>query len=399
MGKNLTYEDLEKNIQVLKSELADYKLKEAHAKAIFDEFKEVAERLRSGIYRFNVQTRKFLFFNKAAVELLGSEKGDANEITSKSILFKIHPADRGKVRIAARESMVAGMTGGEVEYRFRKSDGTYRWNYDRWVVLRDATGQPRYIEGIVMDTTERKKAERALQKSEQKLRLLSSHLMKAQEKERRRIAMELHDELGQALTVLKLQLRTIKKTLPTDQWRVKSDCEKAYDYVDQIIENVRRLSQDLCPSFLEDIGLDDSIKMIVDDFAKHTQTRVSLNAQKIDGLFPLESTILLYRIFQEIFTNIQKHAQADRVSVCIKKNDTKVDFQVLDHGAGFDRGPKEIYDSIRRGLGLKAMEERVRMLNGALEVFSIIGIGTRISFNIPYMEEKVIRELLPYSIG
>ena len=121
MGKNLTYEDLEKNIQVLKSELADYKLKEAHAKAIFDEFKEVAERLRSGIYRFNVQTRKFLFFNKAAVELLGSEKGDANEITSKSILFKIHPADRGKVRIAARESMVAGMTGGEVEYRFRKS--------------------------------------------------------------------------------------------------------------------------------------------------------------------------------------------------------------------------------------------------------------------------------------
>lgn len=399
MGKNLTYEDLEKNIQELKSELADYKLKEAYAKTIFDEFKEVAERLRSGIYRFNVQTRKFLFFNKAAVELLGSEKGDANEITSKSVLFKIHPADRGKVRIAARESMVAGMTGGEVEYRFRKSDGTYRWNYDRWVVLRDATGQPRYIEGIVMDTTERKKAERALQKSEQKLRLLSSHLMKAQEKERRRIAMELHDELGQALTVLKLQLRTIKKTLPTDQWRVKSDCEKAYGYVDQIIENVRRLSQDLCPSFLEDIGLDDSIKMIVDDFAKHTQTGVSLNAQKIDGLFPLESTILLYRIFQEIFTNIQKHAQADSVSVCIKKNDTKVDFQVIDHGAGFDRGPKEIYDSIRRGLGLKAMEERVRMLNGALEVFSIIGIGTRISFNIPYMEEKVIRELLPYRIG
>ncbi len=399
MGKNLTYEDLEKIIQTLKYKLADYKLKEAYAKAIFDEFKEVAERLRSGIYRFNVQTRKFLFFNKAAVELLGSEKGDANEITSKSVLFKIHPADRGKVRIAARESMAAGMTGGEVEYRFRKSDGTYRWNFDRWVVLRDATGQPRYIEGIVMDTTERKKSEQALEKSEQKLRLLSSHLMKAQEKERRRIALELHDELGQALTVLKLQLRTIKKKLPTDQWRVKSDCEIAYEYVDHIIENVRRLSQDLCPSFLEDIGLDDSIKMIVDDFAKHTRTKVSINAQNIDGLFLLESKILLYRIFQEIFTNIQKHAQADRVSVCIKKNDTKVDFQVLDDGTGYDRGPKEISDSIRRGLGLKAMEERVRMLNGTLEVFSIIGIGTRISFSIPFMEEKVIRELLPYSIG
>ena len=399
MGKNLTYEDLETIIQTLKSELADYKLKEAHAKAIFDEFKEVAERLRSGIYRFDVRTHRFLFFNKAAVELLGSEKGDANEITSKSILFKIHPADRGKVRRSARQSMVAGIAGGEVEYRFRKSDGNYRWNYDRWVVLRDASGQPRYIEGIVMDTTERKKAERALQKSEQKLRLLSSHLMKAQEKERRRIALELHDELGQALTVLKLQLRTIKKKLPTEQWRVKSDCENASNYVDQIIENVRRLSQDLCPSFLEDIGLDDSIKMIADDFAKHTRTRVSINAQKIDGLFPLESKILLYRVFQEIFTNIQKHAQADSVSLCIKKNDTKVDFQVLDHGTGFDRGPKEISNNIRPGLGLKAMEERVRMLNGAFEVFSIVGIGTRISFSIPFEEDKFIRELLPYSIG
>jgi PAS domain-containing protein len=120
MGKNLTYEDLESAFQTLKSELAGYKRKEAHAKAIFDIFMEVAKRLRSGIYRFDVQNRKFLFFNRAAIDLLGSEKAEAKEITSKSVSLRIHPKDREKVRKAARDSIVPGMTGGEAEYRYRR---------------------------------------------------------------------------------------------------------------------------------------------------------------------------------------------------------------------------------------------------------------------------------------
>jgi hypothetical protein len=112
MGKNLTYEDLESAFQTLKSELAGYKRKEAHAKAIFDIFMEVAKRLRSGIYRFDVQNRK--------------------EITSKSVSLRIHPKDREKVRKAARDSIAPGMTGGEAEYRYRRADGTYGWNYDRF---------------------------------------------------------------------------------------------------------------------------------------------------------------------------------------------------------------------------------------------------------------------------
>jgi PAS domain S-box-containing protein len=389
MGKNLTYEDLESAFQTLKSELAGYKRKEAHAKAIFDTFMKVAKRLRSGIYRFDVQKRKFLFFNRAAIDLLGSEKAEAKEVTSKSVLLRIHPKDRQKVRKAARDSIASGMIDGEAEYRYRRADGTYGWNYDRWVVLRDDTGQPRYIEGIVMDTTERKLAEQALLESERKLRLLSSHLLEAQEKERRRIASELHDELGQALTVLKLQLRNIIKMIPTDPWRTKTDCQNANDYVDQIIENVRRLSQDLCPSYLEDFGLDDSIKMIADDFAKHTQIKVSISGQKIDRLFPLESRILIYRIFQEALTNIQKHSQAKVVSILIQKNDSRINFQLSDDGKGFIGKPKEKTDSIHRGLGMKTMEERVRILGGELVVSSSVGIGTRIAFSIPFHEVKI----------
>ncbi len=400
MGKDLTYDDLEQIITDLKSEIAHYKTNEARARAIFDEFKQVAERLQCGIYRFNIKSRRFIFFNRVAIELLGSKESAASEITSKSVMLRIHPEDREMVRQAVKKSMAPGIASGEAEYRYRKSDGTYRWTYDRWVVLRDCSEQPCYIEGIVMDITERKKAEKAIKESEHKLRLLSSHLMKAQEKEWRRIALELHDELGQTLTVFKLQLRAIKKKLAQGDPKVQTDCEKAYDYVDQIIEKVRRLSHDLCPSCVEDLGLDDSIKMLIEEFAEHSKLNVSVNTHKIDTLFPLESKILIYRIFQEAFTNIQKHAQAHNVSVIIQKNKMKVSFQVADDGNGFDRESKKIRNGYRPGLGLTAMEERARMLGGTLAVYSIIGIGTRIAFCIPIKKENQYDESsLPYSFG
>ena len=150
----------------------------------------------------------------------------------------------------------------------------------------------------------------------------------------------------------------------------------------------------MCPSYLEDFGLDDSIKLIADDFAKHTRTRVSISAQKIDSLFPLESKILIYRIFQEALTNIQKHAQAKSVSIIIHKNKSNINIELCDDGKGFIRKPKEKADSIHRGLGMKAMEERLRMLGGELVVSSNVGVGTQIAFSIPIDEKKINHEFL-----
>ena len=383
MGKNLTYQDLKKITQNLESELADAKKKKAKAQSIFDEFKKIAERLQSGIYRFDVKSRKFLFFNRAAVELLGSKSSQAKEVTSRSILLRIHPDDREKVRKAVKDSIEVGRNRGDVEYRFARRDGSFRWYYDRWLVMRDRSGFPRYIEGIVIDNSDRKLAELALEESEKKLRLLSSHLLKAQERERRRIALELHDDLGQGLTVLKLQLRSLKMKLTAEHDNLRDDCERSYGYVDRIIDNVRRLSHDLCPSCLEDLGLDTSIRTVIDDFAKHAGIHVSFDSPKIDPLFLLESKTVIYRIFQETFTNIQKHAQARNVSVVIKKDHTMVDFQVTDDGKGFAVEPGGDGMPVNRGLGLTAMTERARMLGGSFKIYSIIGIGTRIVFRIP----------------
>lgn len=238
-----------------------------------------------------------------------------------------------------------------------------------------------------MDITERKLAEQSLAESERKLRDLSSHLLQAQEKERRRIALELHDEMGQALTVLKLQIRTIRKKIDLPHDNPIDDCNRSYAYVDQIIENVRRLSHDLCPSCLEDLGLDASIQQVIKDFCAHNHIKATIDAPPVDDLFSLESKILIYRIFQEAFTNIQKHARADNVSVLIKKESSMVYFHVVDDGRGFVAQPigkHATANSENRGLGLTAMSERARMMGGSFKLYSIIGIGTRVVFRVPF---------------
>ena len=117
MGKNLTYDDLEDIMRDLKSELAGHKEIRAKAYLIFNEFKEVADRLRSGIYRFDIQSRKFFFFNRAASTLLGDRETAAESITPQSVSSRIHPEDLGKVKQAARESKEPDKLRGDVESR------------------------------------------------------------------------------------------------------------------------------------------------------------------------------------------------------------------------------------------------------------------------------------------
>ena len=237
-------------------------------------------------------------------------------------------------------------------------------------------------------TARQRSAEKALRESGERLHFLSSHLLTAQERERKRISLELHDELGQSLTVLKLQLRSIEKALNTEQSALKEDCEKTLQYVDQIIENVRRLSRDLSPSILEDLGLTAAIQWLIEDFGKHSTIKVDIDMPVLDNLFSDDAQIIIYRIFQEAFTNIGKHALADTVSVVVEETESSVHFMVQDDGKGFDIKQIEARYPTERSLGLLAMDERARMLDGQLLVHSRNGTGTRITFTVPIDSEK-----------
>ncbi|MBI5118991.1 sensor histidine kinase [Candidatus Poribacteria bacterium] len=237
-----------------------------------------------------------------------------------------------------------------------------------------------------------------LRESENKLQSLSSHLLTAQETERKRISYELHDELGQALMVLKLHIRSIAKKLGHNRAALKEDCDEVLRFVDQIVENVRRLSHDLSPALLEDLGLTAALKSLARDFSRHSDTRILFEMNAIDHLFPERNQILLYRIFQEAFTNAGKHGDASRVSVVVANNEREVVFRIEDDGKGFDTKQAETTRP-GGGIGLTAMRQRVKMLGGSLAVTSHEGKGTRIELAVPINPEAVTNESIPHHTG
>jgi len=235
---------------------------------------------------------------------------------------------------------------------------------------------------------EHRRTEEALQDSKAKLRSLSSQLLRAQEKERKRISLELHDELGSALSLLKVQLSSVKRKLRPDQAELGESLQEAREHLDQVIENVRRLSKDLSPLILEDLGLSAAIKWLISDFARHYKNSTSYDTENIDDFFSSEHQIIIYRIFQEILTNIRKHAEADRVSVSIKKQNGAVSFLVQDNGKGFDLQDIKSKNSTEKGMGLTAMYERALIVGSSLDVRTRKGEGTRISFTVSSRDEN-----------
>ncbi|MBI5119001.1 sensor histidine kinase [Candidatus Poribacteria bacterium] len=233
----------------------------------------------------------------------------------------------------------------------------------------------------------RNRAEAELRESEKKLHQLSFRLMNAQETERRRISLELHDDLGQSLSVLKLQLKSYEKRLRDDQADLKRDFEETLRYIDQTIDNIRRLSHDLSPCILEDLGLSAALRKLVNDFGKHSCAKISVEMEEVDHLFPRNLQIIIYRIFQEALTNVEKHARAAHISIIFTVRNTHAVIRVEDDGRGFDMKQAEARCRAGASLGLATMNERARMLDGALEISSAPEKGTRISLAFPIQSE------------
>lgn len=263
-----------------------------------------------------------------------------------------------------------------------QEDGVHIWLFNKFPIL-DKTGQPILIGSVGIDITRRRRAEEALWESEQRLRFLTTQLLTAQERERKRISMELHDELGQSLAVLKLQIRAIERGLGDSHQDLKAECQELLDYLDGVIDNVRRLSRDLSPAILEDLGLQSALKYLINGVSKHYTVSHSFEVADLDQLFTFDAQIIIYRIFQECLTNISKHASASQVSIVVRKQNGAVSLVLEDNGTGFDPIRVSARRFAGRGLGLAALNERARMLGGTLEIQSQPGAGTKVTCIIP----------------
>ena len=146
-------------------------------------------------------------------------------------------------------------------------------------------------------------------------------------------------------------------------------------YLDGVIDDIRRLSRDLSPTILEDLGLQSALKYLIDGVSKHYTVNHAFEVKDLDNLFSAEAQIIIYRIFQESLTNISKHAGATEVSIAIRENDDLISLIIEDNGVGLDQGRVLARRASDRGLGLAALDERARMLGGTLDIRSQPGTG------------------------
>ena len=228
-----------------------------------------------------------------------------------------------------------------------------------------------------------KHTEKALRASEKQLRILSSHLLSAQEMERRRISRELHDDLGQAMTLLKFQIGYVEKRMPAACSDLRQECAKAQKGIEAMLENIHRISRDLRPSILEDFGLSVALERLAQDFSNHYHVQTSLDLEALEHLTSPSSQVMVYRILQEALTNIGKHAQASRVILQVQRKGDSLRFMVEDDGKGFSPEKEARDPSSTGGLGLATMAERSRILGGTLNVQSEEGKGTRLILTVP----------------
>ncbi len=322
---------------------------------------------------------RYLFANETWEKIFGPRLLEWRDKT----LEEVRPPEQANAFGELEKMVLDGGQPLESIETLEQGGQTNYWLINRFPIL-NQENQAVMVGAIGIDITARRHAEEALRFSEQKLRSLAAQLLSAQENERKRLAAELHDQLGHALLTLKLRLESLEEQLQPQQVSLKDEVQKILGFISETIGEVRRLYLDLSPGDLEDLGLTTALHSLVDDFGDlHQKIDWTVKLDNIDGWFPLPIQTTIYRIMQEALTNIGKHANPNHVILEITKEDGLVSFVVVDDGKGFDRN-KIFID--KKTLGLLSMEERVKILGGAFELWTQENRGVKISFTIPIQE-------------
>ncbi|MFN7992666.1 MAG: histidine kinase [Bryobacteraceae bacterium] len=221
--------------------------------------------------------------------------------------------------------------------------------------------------------------------AERELRRLSRQLVQAQEEERKSLSRELHDEIGQTLTALRMELRSLQELRTAPEEQFGDHIEDAKRLAEQSLRALRDMAMGLRPSMLDDLGLGPAVQWQARQFAKHAGIPVNVQIDGIPSQLPESHRTCIYRVVQEALTNCARHAHAKRIDIVISSGSGGISVSVKDDGVGFD--PSNVRG---RGLGLVGMEERVLVLGGALKITSQRHRGTVLSATIPVYSEVVV---------
>jgi PAS domain S-box-containing protein len=330
------------------------------------------------------QDTTFSMANEAHCRLTGFTK---EEIIGKSWRELVTPEGLERMNEYRRQRLLNPQGGpGQYEFTFYDKNGKVKHAFMSVSMIPST----RQIIISTIDITESKEAQESLNKSREQLRLLSTRLMNAQEKERTRIAYELHDELGQSLVGLKFQLTGLQKKLKGRKSGASQEITQALETINGMSDDIRRISQELRPSILEHLGLMEALDWLLEDFSKKSRITIVKKMDKIKQKFSKQQEIMIFRIFQEALTNIGKHSEATQVTVAISEDKKSAFFAIRDNGKGFSQKEVEERSPLKIGNGLIAMKERSIMARGELRIDSLPGEGTAITFEIPKKQAKTV---------
>ncbi|HEY4612259.1 MAG TPA: PAS domain S-box protein, partial [Bacteroidota bacterium] len=225
-----------------------------------------------------------------------------------------------------------------------------------------------------------------LVQSEQELKLLSGARVEAQEEERRRIAREIHDSLGQMLTAIKFNLEILEDHVPKDSPALKR-VEDSKGLLDSAMAEAREISYNLMPSVLEDFGLAPALQLLCEQFSKRRNIKVEYHAHGLKERLEPALEVTLYRIVQEALNNIAKHADASEASVQVVRHTEGVRLTVEDSGKGFNTGAYSVSVDGRHGMGIVSMRERAASFHGTVVIDSAPSAGTTIVVEIPVQKK------------
>jgi len=318
---------------------------------------------------------RIAFVNRACLRLLGAES--VAQLLGRSPLDFVHPEFRS-LAIERRERLLADrQRSAYIEKKIVPLVGEHRDVEIAETLFQDETGIGVLV--VLHDITERKAAEQELHQSRTQLRALSAALHAAREEEQQRIARELHDELGQMLTAMKMDITAIQRAVEPGQQVIAGRAQDIALLLERTVTAVRRIATELRPLMLDDLGLVPTIGWLARDFAKRTQLKVetSLPEGELD-IDPMLATVF-FRVLQESLTNVAKHSEATRVQISLQCSGADMRLRVADDGRGFD--PSAAKDT--KTFGLLGMRERAETANGEFQVTSTPGAGTVVEMVVP----------------
>jgi len=370
------------NLDITERKLAEEKIKEDDVL-----LRGIAEAAPDMVYVIDIRSMQMVYGNNKMASLFHKSLEEIKSMGSSLFDQVIYPEDRAKF-YANINALKETKEDGEVKeliYRLINQEGNIHWIQTRRTVLkRDELGVPSHIIGISLDVTEQVKLHeknlelmlerRELEKRQQREIFMAT--LKAQEEERKRIAENLHNGLGQLLYGVKLSLDNIQSKKEAQNIAPEqSQLKQAERLLKEAIRESRRISHELMPTILEDFGLQTAIEDICEQFNKTINFKCKFIG--LDEELDKYTEIAIYRMVQELIINIIKHAKASEASVVIKVNEHLVQILIEDNGIGF----KEQAD--RRGIGLSTIQNKMRLLNGSLNITSISGKGSVIHIQFP----------------